>query len=375
MEGSIKHKNRFAIFMPDLCGGGAERVFLNLATGLASQGYGVDMVLAQAEGPYLEQVPRSVRLLALKHQRLKFFRTLASLPALVRYLKREQPEAMLSALHANIVAVWARRLAGCPTRIVVCEQNTFSERNNSAPKLYSWLMPRLVRSFYPWADAVVAVSGGVADDLSQTMGVPRGYVQVIYNPVVTPDLAEKAKAPLDHPWFREGEPPVILAVGRLTAQKDFGMLIRAFARVRQARPARLMILGEGEDRPLLEDLVRQLGVEQDVSLPGFVTNPYPYMTHAAMFVLSSRWEGLPTVLVEALYCGTSLISTDCPSGPGEILKNGQYGRLVPVGDDIALAKAIVTTLDHPARHCTSDSWHLFETDTVVHQYVDTLLGN
>jgi glycosyltransferase involved in cell wall biosynthesis len=207
------------------------------------------------------------------------------------------------------------------------------------------------------------------------MGIPRSHIQVIYNPIVTPDLQAKAKAPLEHPWFRSGEPPVILAAGRLTAQKDYSMLIRAFARVRQVRPARLMILGEGEDRPILEELARQLGVEQDVSLPGFVMNPYPYMAHAALFVLSSRWEGLPTVLVEALYCGAPLIATDCPSGPREILRDGQYGQLVPVGDDIFLARAIETTLDSSTPHFSRESWHLFELESVVHQYVSTLLGD
>jgi len=371
----MNHKVRFAIFIPDLCGSGAERVLLNLATGLAEQGYAVDLVLAQAEGSYVNQVPESVRLLELKPRHIRIFRTLASLPALVRYLKREQPDALLSALHANIIAVWARRLAGSPQRVVVSEHNTFSKRNQSASKWYRWLMPRLVRRFYPWANGIVAVSEGVAEDLAQTMGIPRSHIQVIYNPIVTPDLQAKAKAPLEHPWFRSGEPPVILAAGRLTAQKDYSMLIRAFARVRQVRPARLMILGEGEDRPILEELARQLGVEQDVSLPGFVMNPYPYMAHAALFVLSSRWEGLPTVLVEALYCGAPLIATDCPSGPREILRDGQYGQLVPVGDDIFLARAIETTLDSSTPHFSRESWHLFELESVVHQYVSTLLGD
>lgn len=368
-------QKRFALFIPALYGGGAERAMLNLAAGLAEQGHAVDLVLAQAEGAYLAQVPGSVQLVILKTRRLRALRTLTSLPALVRYLQRARPDALLSTLHASIVALWARRLAGIPPRVVISEQNTFSCRNQQTPRRYSLLMPRLVTAFYPWADSIVAVSEGVADDLATATEVPRGRIRVIHNPIVTPNLEAKAKAPLDHAWFKPGEPPVILAVGRLTVQKDFCTLIRAFARVRNTRPARLLILGQGEEREMLEGLVRQLGLERDVSLPGFVTNPYAFMAHAALFVLSSRWEGLPTVLVEALYCGAPLIATDCPSGPREILRDGQYGRLVPVEDAACLAQTIEEALDNKTPHPPPESWRPYELETVVDQYLGVLLGS
>ena len=368
-------QKRFALFIPALYGGGAERATLNLATGLAGQGHAVDLVLAQAEGAYLAQVPGSVRLVVLKTRRLRALRTLASLPFLVRYLQRERPDALLATLHANIVALWARRLAGIPRRVVISEQNTFSCGNQQTPRRYSLLMPRLLASFYPWADGIVAVSEGVADDLAHATGVPRGRIRVIHNPIVTPNLEAKAKAPLEHAWFEPGEPPVILAVGRLTAQKDFCTLIMAFARVRNTRPARLLILGQGEEREMLEGLVRQLGLEQDVSMPGFVTNPYAFMARAALFVLSSRWEGLPTVLVEALYCGAPLIATDCPSGPREILRDGQYGRLVPVEDAATLAQTIEEALDNKIPYPPPESWHPYKLEMVVDQYLGMLLGS
>jgi glycosyltransferase involved in cell wall biosynthesis len=205
------------------------------------------------------------------------------------------------------------------------------------------LLPLWARFFYRWADAVVAVSQGVADELVHYVRIPAEKVRVIYNPIVTPELFRKAEEPLEHPWFREGEPPVILGVGRLTKQKDFPTLIRAFALVRQQRPARLMILGEGEERPQLEALVKELGIAEDVSLPGFVQNPYPYMKKAAVFVLSSRWEGLPTVLIEAAALDVPVISTNCPSGPAEIL--AMYSdQLVDVGDKDGMARAILKTL-------------------------------
>ena len=165
--------------------------------------------------------------------------------------------------------------------------------------------------------------------------------------VHTSDLHQKCgrAEPFDHPWFAPGAPPVILGAGRLTEQKDFPTLIRAFALVRKKHPARLMILGEGEERSKLETLVQELGLEKEVSLPGFVDNPYKYMKRAAVFVLSSRWEGFPNVLVEAMALGTPVVSTDCPNGPAEILENGKWGELVPVGETQSLASAVLRTLD------------------------------
>jgi glycosyltransferase involved in cell wall biosynthesis len=362
---------QLSIFVPDMAGGGAQRSMLNLARGIAAKGFATDLVLARAEGPYLTQVPETVRLMDLQASRVLF-----SLPALVRYLRREQPEAMLSALnYANVVALWARRLAGVPRRVVVSERNTFSHWKQKLPSPYRLLMSLLLKTFYPWADAIVAVSKGVADDLAQATGIPRERIQVIYNPVVTPELCAKAQAPLEHPWFEPGEPPVLLAVGRLTAQKGFSMLIEAFARVRQERLARLVILGEGEERPVLEALVRQLGLEQDVSMPGFVANPYAYMARASLFVLSSSWEGLPAVLIEAQYCGVPVVATDCPSGPREILEDGRYGQLVPVGDTSALAYAMQEILADRMPRLSRASWRPFELESVVQQYISTFSGD
>ena len=365
-------QERLAIFVPSMLGGGAERIALNLARGISERGYVVDLVLAEAQGPYLAEVPASVRVVDLKASR-----TLKSLPGLVRYLRRERPQAMLSMLgHANLIALWARRLADVPSRVVVSVRNTLSRSAQHSPSLRNSLMLKLIRRYYPWADGIVAVSKGVADDLSQVAGIARDRIQVIYNPIVTPALREKARAPLDHPWFMNGQAPVVLSVGRLTAtnQKDFPTLIEAFAQVRRSRPARLMILGEGEQRANLEAMVKQLGLEQDVLLPGFVANPYPYMRRASVFVLSSRWEGLPGVLIEGLYCGAPLVATDCPSGPREILKDGQYGQLVPVGDVSGMARAIETSLDGETIVPPHESWLPFETASVVGQYLDILLG-
>ena len=368
-NGDFHSPKRLALFVPSMRGGGAERVTLILAREIASRGHAVDLLLAQAEGPYLAQVDEAIRVVDLKASRL-----LTSLPALVRYLRQERPQALLSMMHhTNIVALWACRLAGVSTRAVVSERVTLSWRTEHARSKRGWLWPWLIRRFYPWADGIIAVSNGVADDLVQVAGIPHEYVRTIYNPIVRPELREKAQAPLDHPWFKPGQRPVVLAVGRLTEQKDFPTLIQAFARVRQIQPARLLILGEGEQRPALETLIRQLGLDEDVRLPGFETNPYPYMARASVFVLSSRWEGLPGVLIEALACGAPLIATDCPSGPREILRDGQYGQLVPVGDIAALAQAIEMALGGKIPPPPEESWRPFELETVANQYMNVLL--
>ena len=362
---------QISIFVPEMGGGGAERSMLKLAGGLAARGYRVDLVLARAEGPLLAEVPASVRLVDLGASRV-----LTCLPMLVRYLRREQPAALLSVLHANIIALLAQRLASVQTRVVVSERNTLSrEAQHYASDLRMRLMPKLAKYFYPWADCIVAVCQGVANDLTKIVGLSPERVRVIYNPIVTSELMEMAQAPIEDPWFEPGEPPVILAVGRLSAQKDFSTLIRAFGLVRQVDRARLIILGEGEERDALESLVRQLDLEQDVSMPGFVPNPYPYMRRASLFVLSSRWEGLPGVLIEALYCRVPIVATDCPGGTREILADGKYGRLVPVGDPRALASAIEASLTGALPRPPQESWRPFEPEVVLSQYIDVLFGN
>ena len=334
-------RKRIALFLPTLAGGGVERGMVSLAQGFAERGYSVDLVLSKAEGPYLSKVPRKVRLVDLRASRV-----LTSLPGLVRYLKQTRPTVMLSAAeHTNVVALWARRLSKVPTRVIVNVCTTVSQNFQRTSLIRERCLPFFAYCFYPWADEIVAVSYGVADDLSRFIGLSRQRIRVIYDPVVTPSLFSLAHAPLDHSWFSPENSPVILGVGRLTVEKDFPTLVRAFACIRARRPVRLVILGEGRERSRIELLIRELGVDSDVSLPGFVANPYAYMARAAVFVLSSIWEGLPGVVIEAMACGTPVVCTNCPSGPAEILENGKYGRLVPTENVDALAEAISSTLD------------------------------
>lgn len=367
--------SRLAVFLPDLSGGGAERVMLNLAGGIAERGYRVDLVLAQADGAYLDDVPNSVRLVDLGQGRVGTrLKTARRLPALVRYLRRERPDTLLAALvEANVVAVVARMLARAPKRLVVCVQNTQSQKSGRSEfeGLQRW-HPIASRTAYHWSDMVVGVSQGVIDDLVENIGVPIDRTAVIYNPVITDQLRANAKARPDHPWFEPGEPPVIVSVGRLDEQKDYGTLLHAFKQVRSTRPARLLILGEGGERRSLEALISELGLSDDVSMPGFVRNPHAFMASAAVYVLSSRWEGLPTVLIEAMYCGVPLVATDCPSGPREILMDGELGCLVPMRNPTELAANMARALDGAIPRASRDGWRRFELQTVVDRYIEVL---
>ena len=363
-----KPVERLAIFLPSFAGGGAEKSMLTLAHGLVERGYAVDVAVARAEGPYKNAVDERVRVIDLKASRV-----LLSAAKLMRYLRDTRPAALLSTLdYANVVAVCAGRLARVPSRIVVLDQNTISISSQHSTQWRERIIPRLIKFSYRWADHIVGNSQGVTDDLVHITGLPRTRFHVIYNPVVTPALWERRKVRPSHPWFGPDQPPVVLAVGRLTPQKDFITLIHAFARVRRNKPVRLMILGEGADRQELEALVRLLKLEEDVSLPGFVENPYSYMAHASVFVLSSRWEGLPTVLIEALSCGTRVIATDCPSGPREILAGGLYGSLVPMRNAPALAVAITAALSEGTPAPTTESWQPYELNRVIDQYAHLL---
>ena len=413
-------KPRFALYISSLAGGGAERVFVNLAQGFVKRGFtDLWLILNRAKGPYLAHLPPEVqvvdlcepdvpfrfahllRYLSQKHanspwlnsatkahyialkatgylrKRHLQFMLLSSLMSLklADQFRQIRPDALLSALiNCNLTAILAQRFVN-GFKAVTSEHNTPSLSICSQPAAGTVL--KMMRRLYPKADRIVAVSQGVADDLISLLNLPHEKVTVIYNPVVTPELFEQAKQPVSHPWFEQNQLPVILAVGRLTRQKDYLTLFRAFSLVRQVRPAKLLILGEGEERANLERLAIELGIQNDVSMPGFVDNPFAFIAKASVFVLSSAWEGLPTVLIEALACGCPVVATDCRSGPREILDNGRYGRLVPVGDHEALAKAILDTLDNPDfpadRQTRLQRAMEFSVDAAVDKYLKVLL--
>lgn len=345
-------------------------MMINLAYGLAARGWRVDLLVSRIDGPYLALITPGIRLIDLGCRR-----SLTSLPALVLYLRRERPDALLSAMGiSNLIALWAAAAARFRGRVVVSVHINLSFHYKYAVGVHRNLFPYMYRRFYPKADAIVAVSEESAADLRDVFGMPAARVRMIYNPVVSPALLAQAQEPVDHRWFAPRQPPVILAVGRLCVQKDYPTLLRAFAKVHPRTGANLLILGEGPDRAALENLVSELGLSASVEMPGFQPNPYAYMARAAVYALSSLWEGLPTVLIEALACGTPVVSTDCPSGPAEILCGGKYGRLVPVGDSDALAAALEESLCGENAPVPAQSWAAFASDQAAANYEKVLWG-
>jgi glycosyltransferase involved in cell wall biosynthesis len=358
-----------AMVLADLSGGGAERMIVHLAAGLAARQVRVDLVLARAEGPYLSEVPATVRVVDLGRTSVS-----AAIPALVRYLRQERPDALVATLrHVSLSAAIAHAVAAVDTVLFVREANTPSRRQVAWSDLKSHGVGLGMRWAYRRAHGVLAVSEGVAADLLQTQGVPADKVTLVHNPVVTPDLAVKAAVDPEHPWFGAGGPPVVLAVGSLQPKKDYPTLIEAFATLRTEREARLVILGEGPQRSALEALVRERGLQDDVDMPGFARNPFAFMARASVFALSSVLEGLPGVLIQALACGCPVVATDCPSGPYEILEGGRIGELVPMRDPAALAAALARVLDAPPDPAALRSRsEAFAADRVVAVHHDVL---
>lgn len=399
----ISGAKHIAILLPSLAGGGAERSMLHLVRSFIEQGRNVDLLLCRAKGPLLDKVPSAARLVTLKPGSDFRGRLMAALAdpsgicsllrpvllpvktdadirhivALRNYLNVTRPDVLLSALtYTNLIALWAKQLAGASTPIVVSERIalSFHTKNEGQQRgwRYRYILPAVSHA-YRRSDGIVAVSDSVASDLSESAQINRKAIKTIYNPVVDKSLHELADKPLDHPWFKPDAAPLILAAGRLIAQKDFQTLIRAFALLRRKRQARMIILGEGGQRSELESLTKTLGIESDVELPGFVDNPYQYMSRASVFVLSSLYEGLPGVLTQALACGCPVVSTDCPGGSAEILEHGRYGRLVPVKDQTALVDAINSTLDETTNQDKlRKRASLFSVEFASQQYLDYL---
>ncbi len=362
-----------ALLLRTLEGGGIQRNVVELARGLLLRGYRVEVLATEVEGGMRCQLPEAVRVRRLPpagraagaRALLEFGGGLGAgdrirlrlgpvpglfraLPALVEHLQAARPAAVVAlGTQANLAALAARRRIGPSFRLLVSEHNMLSSVARNARRRFRRLYPRFVRAAYAEADAVVAVSAAVARDLERTAGLAAGRVRVIRNPVDLPRIRALARAEAPHPWTRDAAVPLLLAVGRLHWQKDFGTLLEAMARLRGRRRLRLAILGEGPERRRLERHCRRLGLGDLVLMPGFVANPYAWMARATVFVLPSRSEGYGHVLVEALACGCPVVATDCPGAPAEILGGGNYGRLVPVGDAAALARAVEATLDRP----------------------------
>lgn len=330
---------RIAFVVASMESGGAERVALNLAEEIARSGRQVDLVLVSAHGPLLPEVSPEVRIIDLRCERAR-----RAIFKLRRYLRTVQPTAVIGfTFHVNLLTVLAHLGLGSRTRVILSVHSTFSGALREYSRVTRAIFYPATLLLYRFADWIVAVSNGAADDLARVAKLGRERIITIHNPVLGRGFDVAARESVHHRWIRAGL-PVLVSVGRLSEAKDYPTLIRAFERVREVTNARLLIVGEGDKREEIEDIVRERGLDGDVELLGHVRNPLPYMKEADLFVMSSKREGFGNVLVEAMGVGTPVISTDCPHGPAEILEGGRWGRLVPVGDEVALADAIIATL-------------------------------
>ena len=335
---------KIAVFIPSLHGGGAERAMLMFCRELIQLGMEVDLLIGRLEGPLGHLVPPEVSIIDLKSKRASY-----TLPKLVAYLRRTKPAALYATImNANVIAAIAGRLAGNSVPIIVRESNA----PLSSPKntLARWFTHKIAPYVYQGATGVIAVSEGVAEELVAMAPKIALKIKVAPTPVISDFVISQGDVPVDHPWFSEHDKPIVVSAARLEQHKGMLTLVRAFAHVRKKRDARLVILGDGTLKDRIRHEIASLGLQDDVALLGFVGNPFAFMSKADAFVLASEYEGLPNVLMQAMAFGTPIVSTDCKTGPAEILCQGRFGTLVPVGDIVAIAKAIDHALDLPRQH-------------------------
>lgn len=359
-----------AFFLPSAYGGGAERVITTVASELSNRGYNVELLLGETDGSDVE-LPSDITVIGFDHSRLS-----ASLPSLVEYLRKQQPSVMVSTIYlSNILVTISHLLARSDSRLVLRVANTPSIHlaSNSVRHVVG---RNLLPFVYNRADQIIAISNGVKDDLVDEFSVPSKKITTVYNPIDLSMVDEQATAPLTHRWLSESH-QTIVGLGRLTPQKDFSTLLQSFAAVHAATPsARLLILGDGELRKSLQTLAESLNISDVVEFTGYVDNPYKYLSRADLFVLSSKWEGFGLCVLEALACSCPVVSTDCPNGPREILGDGEYGRLVPVGDVERLSTMIETELtqEHDKAKIRARA-EMFRVDRIVDEYETTLFSS
>lgn len=358
-----------AIFLSTSGYSGADRMVRNLAPALARRGYMIDLLKVRRHGPYFNQVPAGVRVIDLGTAH-----AYSSLMPLVRYLRKERPRALFCDKdRINHTAILAHALAGSSAYLAVSTGTTLSIDCASRGFFYRAGTRFSTGRLYRYADKVIVPSRGVADDMSAYTGLSRDRIHVLPCPVVPARVFDQAFTKPDHPWFTDGGPPILMGLGELCARKDFVTLIRAFAKLRETYPCRLMILGRGSDRERLIATAHELGVAAAVTLPGFVDEPYAWLAEARLFAFTSLLEGLGFALIEALAVGVPSVSTNCPSGPAEILQDGHYGPLVNMGDHAALAAAMHDVLENPLPRATlQEAARPYEIENATSAFIEAL---
>jgi glycosyltransferase involved in cell wall biosynthesis len=332
------------LYFPSYGDGGVEKMTTNLAHGLYDAGVKVDFIVHHQAAPYLSGLEHKVNFITPPdniHRHLSW---------LVRYLNSSHPDVLMTVKDAaGIMAIKAKKRCRAETKIVVRTGTALLSRfdHRGANFVKQWLKSHKLKHYFQQADGHIAVALGSRKELHELIQIPQKAIIVIKNPVITPTFLKLQLEIIDHPWFAPSREPLIMGMGGFRLQKDFTTLINAFALLRKSRPCRLILAGKGRQEKRLLQLCHELGIQDDVLFPGFTDNPYPWLKRADLFVLSSLWEGSPNVLTEALALGTPVVATDCQSGPREILQDGKYGELVPLGDPQAMSDAMARALDKP----------------------------
>jgi glycosyltransferase involved in cell wall biosynthesis len=339
----MKNK-KILLFIRALHGGGAQRAMVRYANALTDRGYDTTVLVLNDKGEFNKELNANVNLIVLKANRI-----ITAIPSITKQLKLIDPDViMVTEPACNIAVIIARLFSGIQTRLLIREGLFPSVACKESPYLQTRISYRLAPYLYKKADVIVGIASELADDLSTFLKVPRDEITLIpINPVVTPKLYELAEQSTNHEWLNNKYCPVFLGVGRLEAQKDFKTLIKAFCLVRKKIKCKLIIIGNGNLHDELTSQIQETDYSKDIDLAGFNVNPFSFMAKADVLVLSSRYEGLPNTLIEALACGVPSVSTDCKSGPRDILNSGEFGPLVPVGDEFQMSDAMLDTLNNP----------------------------
>jgi glycosyltransferase involved in cell wall biosynthesis len=372
MENNMRKK--VAFYLPNLAGGGVSGAVVNLMNQLTfSKEVEVLMVLNKKEGEFLRYLDSNIEIFELDTKRLR-----DSLFSLLKFLKKIKPDVLISGQsHVNTIALMANQMLRKKIKVIITEHGNLQEGLKDVRNPTKIILLTLMKNFYPKADKVISVSKGVEKTLLKYIKMDKSKMEVIYNPIISDLIYERAEEPLNHKWFTSKEIPVILSVGRLSKEKDFENLLQAFSIVKSKVDSRLLIVGEGPERDHLEKLIKKLDLQDSVDLYGFEENPYKFFKNADLFVLSSKTEGLGNVLVEALCLRRKIVSTDCPSGPEEVLKKGKFGKLVPPEDTLKLAEGIIDQLKQPTSEIPNNNeleeWlKEFEVNYVTERYLNLI---
>lgn len=347
MDGIDQKNALLSFFIPDLTVGGAEQVTVNIINGLSERGYNIELLVSKRKGNLQSRIGDGVSVVELSPSNTSVFGVAAHVVSLARYLRRKQPAALFSHLaHVSVVCLAVHRITGTDTAVIPTHHKSYRITTNRSLK--DRIVQGLVPYLYPSAIRIIAVSEGVADDIAEHTSLDRWDISVLHNPVHVDEVRERSRQSIEHEWLDDESIGVVLFVGRIEDQKNLKAWLRAFKRIHERNPdTRAIIVGKGSRHKSVSEFAERLGIDHIVSMPGYVENPYAYMRKASVFMLSSRFEGLPTVLIESLACGCPVVATDCPSGPREILADGKYGTLAPVGDIDGLVDGVIETLADP----------------------------